>query len=273
MPMKILLIVTLLAAAWIGLGCAVQRKFLFPGTSLRGVENPGKDIAGLEKIWLPTDAGKVEAWFLPGEGVDADNPGPALLYAHGNGEIIDYFPEVFERARAMGISVMLCEYRGYGRSAGTPTQHDIVGDFLRFTERLAARDDVDGDRIILLGRSLGTGVATQIAAKRPPAALILQSPFTSVAAMMQRFGIPRKFCMDPFESDVVLADLDVPTLIVHGRHDRIIPFSHGQELHKIAKRSTFIEYTCGHNDFPMQSDRYWDDLTAFLRKNKIIEPQ
>ncbi len=86
--------------------------------------------------------------------------------------------------------MLLCEYRGYGRSGGVPEQAGITSDMIAFYDLLAKREDVDAARIYAHGRSLGAGVAAQLAAKRPAAGLILESPFKSAASFALRLGAP-----------------------------------------------------------------------------------
>ncbi len=265
-------VVLSLYALWLVTGCAIQRNVLFP----RGMTHPNPVAAtmtlGLQQLSIDTDQGPVEAYLLPGRGVDAKHPGPLVIFAHGNGELIDYSAASgeWEPYRAMGISVALCEFRGYGRSAGDPTEQRIVSDFVKLYDRLAARADVDAQRIIIHGRSIGTGVACGLAAQRPPAALILQSPFRSVAAIMAGFWIPRFCVLDPFDNEAVLATFEKPVLIMHGTRDTVIPVAHGRALSKLTRRAQYIEYDCGHNDLPPDRQKYWDDIYAFLRQQQIV---
>ena len=100
----------------------LQRSLLFP-RSMAVATNEAvlADAPGAERWWHTMEDGEVEAWFLPGVGVDPDHPGPAVVCAHGNGEVIDQWVLPLRRYREWGLSVLLLEYRGYGRSAGTPS--------------------------------------------------------------------------------------------------------------------------------------------------------
>src|SRR5688572_30832441 len=122
----------------------------------------GEGIAGLERLHV----GPVEGWFLPAYGVAAGRPGPAVIFAHGNAEIIDPYALELEPYRRMGVSVLLPEFRGYGRSGGEPSEEGITDDFVAFHDLLAARPDVDPSRIVFHGRSLGGGVVCALAARR-----------------------------------------------------------------------------------------------------------
>jgi len=137
----------------------------------------------VQRIWLEKDQGPVEGWLLQGLGVAAEKPGPAVLIAHGNRELIDFYLDRARAYRRMGFTVLLAEYRGYGRSAGAPSRQRIAADFERFFDRLASLPFVDAKRIVFHGRSLGGAVLSELSRQRPPAALIVESTFTSIKAM------------------------------------------------------------------------------------------
>ncbi len=263
---------TLLAAygLWLVAGCAVQRSVLFPRHATRQAADPGRGFPTLEINWLETDEGKVETWFVPAP--MSPTPSPLVIFCHGNAELIDQQAAIAHGYHKLGCHVLLIEYRGYGRSAGAPAQQKLTNDFVKAYDQAVQRPDVDGARIVFHGRSVGTGVACALAAKRRPAALILRSPFRSVASMAIQFGILRPFVLDPFDNEAVLKKLDAPVLIMHGDQDRVIPPSHGQRLGQLSKNATFIAYEgFGHNDFPVQSPRHWQDLKAFLTWAKVLE--
>jgi hypothetical protein len=204
-----------------------------------------------------------------GQGIRRVERRPAVIYAHGNGELIDNAGRIVRGYRRLGVHVMLCEYRGYGRSAGSPSQKRIVADFVKCRDRLAEFDGVDPKRIFYHGYSLGTGVVCGLADRRKPAALILQSPFTSVAALMAKYWIPRLFVLDPFDSLAVVRDFDGPVLLLHGTRDKLIPIAHSKKLHRAAARSVFRKYDCGHNNFP-RGNRFWRDVQSFLTRHGVL---
>jgi fermentation-respiration switch protein FrsA (DUF1100 family) len=228
----------------------------------------------IESEFLKTDEGDVETWFIRGNGATVGNPQPAIIFFHGNGETIDYIPDSLTPYRAMGFSVLLVEYRGYGRSAGKPSQAKLTADAVNAYALLTAKPEVDAAKIIYHGRSIGGAVACQLALQHPPAAMILQSPFTSMKSMAAKFFLPGFLVSDPFDNKAVLKSLDRPVLICHGTDDTIIPIAHGKALADIAMNATFIEYeNAGHNDFPIESARYWNDIKAFLADAGVLEKQ
>jgi fermentation-respiration switch protein FrsA (DUF1100 family) len=216
--------------------------------------------------------GPVEAYFLPGDGVDAEAPGPVVVFGHGNAELIDHWTEELAPYRRMGVGVFLPEYRGYGRSAGDPSEDGIVSDFVEFREQLVARPDVDASRIVYHGRSLGGGVVCSLARTHPPNAMILQSTFESVPAVARRYLVPRFLILDPFDNLEVVRSLDAPLLVIHGRRDVTIPFAHGRTLATAARNGRLVAYDAGHNDCPPPRDAgaYWDEIRGFLAEAGIL---
>lgn len=246
-----------------------QRSIIFPRHLVQVPAEGGAGVRDLERWWLDTDGGKVEAWFLIGDGRTAEDPGPAVIFAHGNAEAIDFWPFELERYRRLGISVLLPEYRGYGRSGGAPSQDAITRDFVAFYDRLAALPQVD--RIFFHGRSLGGGAVGALAAERPCAALILQSTFTSIASFATQFFLPRLFVSDPFDTQRVVEGLEVPVLVLHGTRDTVVPYEHAEALRRSAKNGRLVRYDCGHNDFP-NDDRVWKPIESFLRAAELLDP-
>lgn len=216
---------------------------------------------------------QVESWFLPAASNNDNRPRPAVMYFHGNAELIDYQDSAPAGYHQVGCSVLLPEYRGYGRSGGEPSEEAILEDAIKFYDQLCARPDVDSSRIVFHGRSLGGGFATQLAMKRPPAALILESTFTSVAEMAYSYGVPAFLAKNPLRTNRVLSYVRCPLLIFHGTQDTIIPIEHGRALHQLVPAATYIEYDCGHNDFPGPRNEadYWKRIYRFLADAKLIE--
>lgn len=250
----------------------VQRTVLFPARLIPASlhVNPGKDVEVLHIEPPELLGGKVEAWFIPGRDVSAQSPGPAIIYAHGNGELIDLWQHDLTAYHDLGVSVLLAEYRGYGRSAGTPTQDGITRDFVAFYDLLAQRPDVDKSRIVFHGRSLGGGAVAALAQHRTPRALILESTFTGVPAMAKKFLIPPFLVRDKFDTRGTLADYDGPSLILHGEHDEVIPVDHAHRNAAAAKDATLVVYDMHHNE-PPPTRQYWEDIAAFLRRANIVE--
>jgi pimeloyl-ACP methyl ester carboxylesterase len=248
----------------------MQRSILFPRNHIPSPTQTEIVIPGLEKIWLNMEFGKIETWYLPPVSGSQTKPAPAVIFGHGNGELIDYWPEALQNFNRMGIGLMLVEYPGYGRSSGTPSQKSITGTFVAAYDALISRDDVDLSRIILFGRSVGGGAVCALARHRPSAALILMSTFTSVQSMAAKFLTPKFLVRDPFNNLEIIKGYRGPVLVIHGQDDRIIPFAHGANLHRAAKNSQLITYESGHNDCPPDWNQFWQDIALFLTDHKII---
>ena len=250
----------------------LQRYIVFPRSAHSAPEPPTVAVAGMERLWLETAAGRVEAWFIPGVGRSARSPGPAVIFAHGNAEVIDDWAMPLRPYVWRGVSVLIPEFRGYGRNPGKPSQAAITDDFVGFHDRLAARQDVDVRRIVFHGRSLGGGVACALAARRRPAALVLTSTFTSVPALAARLGAPRFLVRDPFDNLAFLRGHEGPVLLMHGRHDTVVPFRHAEALRAAARNARLVPVDSDHNDFPMESPLVWREIFALLSRAGVLEP-
>ena len=248
---------------------ACQRYLVFPRYAAKPLPDAGQGVPGLERVWIDTPEGRVEGYFLPGAGASADRPGPAVIFAHGNAELIDHWPLDMAAYRAAGISVLLPEYRGYGRSAGSPTESKINQDMLKFHDWLTARPEVDQRRIIYHGRSIGGGAVCALATQRPPAAMILQSTFISVRELSKRYFVPSFLIVDPFDNESAIARLDCPILLFHGRRDTIVPYWHAEQLKAAARNARLISLDADHNNCPPDWDAFMRDVLRFLRDHGL----
>ena len=263
--------VLILYLAYCSLLFIFQRQILFPRSQVGVPSGIAKNIAGLEKMWLHISYGKVEAWFLPPTPDRGAESAPAVIFAHGNAELIDFWPEEFSNLTPLGIGVLLVEYPGYGRSEGTPSQRSTIEAFVAAYDALVARKDVDPSRIILFGRSLGGGVVCALAAERPSTALILLSTFTSVRSLASKFLVPGFLVRDRFDNLAVVSSYSGPVLVMHGRHDSLIPYEHGVALYRAAQHGEMLTYDCQHDDCPPSWDTFWRDVQTFLHHAGIIE--
>jgi uncharacterized protein len=184
-----------------------------------------------ERILNTPDGARIVVWYgkaRPGQ--------PTLLYFHGNGGGLNERAERIRRFMGQGWGVYMMAYRGYAGSSGYPTEANNVAD-ARLAHGALVLEGVPPESIILYGESLGTGVAARIAAERPSAGLILESPYTSVLdiALAEYPFLPvRLLLADRYETDKVLPQVRVPLLILHGERDDIIPVAMARKLAKLA---------------------------------------
>jgi fermentation-respiration switch protein FrsA (DUF1100 family) len=267
---RALALVALAYVAWCGLLFVAQTSLVYP-RQLAGKPFPADVAIAGEKWFVDIAPGqRVEAWYFPVRGASAERPVGVAIFFHGNAEFIDHYRgEMIRRWHARGFSVLLPEYRGYGRSDGTPSQAGILADALAFYDRLVARPEVDKARIILHGRSLGTGVAAQVGAVRPAAALVLDSPFTSIAAFAARYLVPEFVVTSPFRTDRVLpaiAARGAKVLILHSPTDEIVPYDHGKELAAITPGAVLVDLVGSHIEPQFEKDSYWVAVDALLAR-------
>jgi hypothetical protein len=239
----------------------LQRKLLFPSHLVPSPRQAAHAAVAGEQLWLDG----IEAWLLPGRGVTAATPGPVVVFAHGNGELIDHWPGMLAPYRQLGVSVLLPEYRGYGRSRGQPSEAALVHDFERALASVLADPRSDG-RFLYHGRSLGGGVVCALARRRPPRALILESTFTSVTEVARGMGIPRFFIRDQFDNLSLVSTFAGPILVFHGTLDRLVPVTHGERLAAANPRAKLVRYEVGHNDLPPPGSSYWTEIANVVRE-------
>ena len=268
--LKIVIWLFFIYIAYCGLLFVMQRKVMFP-RGLIEVPKENPDISGLEQIWIDTGFGKVETWFLPPVAKQGSAPVPAVIFAHGNGELIDFWPQELKNFNRIGIGVLLVEYPGYGRSDGSPSQVSIAETFMAAYDALVERQDVDASRIILFGRSLGGGAVCTLASVRPSAALILMSTFTSARAFAPKYLAPKFLIRDPFDNLTAVKAYPGPVLVMHGKFDEVVPYRHGVSLHQAARQGKMITYHSGHNDCPPRWDVFWQDMESFLLKIGVLQ--
>jgi pimeloyl-ACP methyl ester carboxylesterase len=189
-----------------------------------------------------------------------------VIHAHGNGELIDVQTQSVAALRAAGIAVLLVEYPGYGRSTGSPSEATVTAAFVAAYDWAMRDARVDAMRIIGYGRSLGGGAIAQLAARRPLAALILESTFINLAEVVRDAGVPDWLVVNRFDTRAVLAVYPKPVLVLHGTRDGTFPIAHAHSLHAASPHATLRIETCGHNDCPSQ----WELVLSFLAQKGVF---
>ena len=250
-------LVRILALAYLGyvaLLFVLQRALLFPGTRLASLHTVDSVPRGVAQVWLGTSFGRVEAWFLDGSN---GAPTATLIFAHGNGELIDHWRSGMEDLTGLGVNVLLVEFPGYGHSEGKPTRATLHETYTQAYDWLIERSQVDPERVVAWGRSIGGSVASDLALSRPVKALILQSTFSSMATLARRsFGTPGFLLRDRYDVARAVAAFEGPVLLMHGVRDEVIPYPHAERIAAVREGLAVIALDCGHNDcFP-----HWGEI-------------
>jgi uncharacterized protein len=204
-----------------------QRQLLYRPSRIRPVLADLANI-GVHEIELTTADGlTLFSWYLP------PRPRrPVITYFHGNGGHIGYRAERLRRFAGEGYGVLLAEYRGYAGNPGVSCEGGLFADGEAALDFLAGKGIEPAD-IVLWGESLGSGVAVYLAACREVGGVILEAPFTSVAAAAQRHYpfVPAAFLIrDRFDSLSRIDRVAAPLLILHGARDMVVPIRHGRAL-------------------------------------------
>lgn len=241
----------------------IQRHIIFPGRNIKPPSGiPG--TKGIERVWLTTSFGRIEAWFIPVKRKGENKPLPVVIFAHGNYEIIDYCMNDAGHYNMLGVHVLLVEYPGYGRSEGSPSEGSIGEVMTAAYDWLAKNPKVEGSRIIAHGRSLGGGAAVLLASRRELKGLVLQSTFTHTGQFALRYLVPSFLVRDNFDNLSILKNYHKPVLIYHGRQDRLIPFKNGERLSRAAVKSSFFPLRCGHNDCNIYDSEFKENVVKLL---------
>jgi abhydrolase domain-containing protein 17 len=235
------------------LGCVISERIIFQpqAPSYRG------DLPGLHVV-PAADGTQLAVVHLP-------NPTArhTLLYFHGNAEDLGDNLELLRRFHAAGFAVLAFDYRGYGLSGGRASERNIYADTQTVLAFARTRLQLTPDRCIAVGRSVGSGPATELATREAIAGLVLISPFKSAFRVMTRV---RLLPFDRFDNLAKIQGVRRPVLIFHGTADEVIPFTHGETLFAAArepKRSVWIE-GAHHNDvFAVAGDRILRELVSF----------
>lgn len=267
--LPILAIIFAFYLVYIVLMFALQRPMMYPGAGFRRGSHDLPDLTGIDQIWLKVDHYKVEAWYIPPISKPSSGKNPVLIFTHGNGEVIDYWPANLRGFNKLGFGVLLVEYPGFGRSKGNPSMKSITQTMIAAYDVITERSDIDSSKVVLMGRSLGGGAACLLAKHRPVAAMILTSTFASIADMARRLLIPTFLILDPYDNTAIVSDFKKPLLIFHGEMDQVVPYRHGVILSSAAPHSRFITYPDDHN-LPRDWGRFWVDVEHFLKEEGII---
>ena len=241
----------------------LERWLVYPGGTSAAID---ADAAreSLEDVWISTPEARLHGWYA-----HHTTPRAVVLYCHGNGESVGQLGPLLRHLRdAMRVAVLAFDYRGYGRSSGSPTEGNTIADARAAQLWLASRAGCDPADVVLMGRSLGGGVAVALAADYPIRGLILERTFARLSdtAAHHFWWLPVRLLMrNQYDSLARIPHYRGPLLQSHGTHDEIIPFQQGQLLYQAATtpQKQFYEVRGGmHND--PQTPAYFVVLDQFL---------
>jgi uncharacterized protein len=218
---------------------------------------PPPEAAGLpaaEAVTFATADGlTLHGWFAPAP----DPPGRfTVIVFNGNAGNRAHRAPLAAALQAHNVGVLLFDYRGFGGNPGTPAENGLHADAAAARAYVLARPDVDGSRVVYFGESLGTALAARLAADHPPAAVILRSPFASMAEVGQ-FHYPflpvRWLLRDRYASADVIARVTSPLLVIAGERDAIVPIAQSRRLFDAARgpKQLLVIRGADHNDYAL----------------------
>jgi uncharacterized protein len=242
----LLVVAVLLAAVWLG-----QRRLIYLADRA-AVPPVAAYLPGGEDVRLTTSDGlALGAWYAPPAA--GRNRDLTVLVAPGNGGNRAGRVPLAEALTEAGFAVLLIDYRGYGGNPGSPTERGLARDIRAARDYLVGERGVRADRLIYFGESLGAAVVTELATEHPPAGLVLRSPFVDLAsagAEHYPFLPVRALLWDRYPLAEQLATVDVPTAVVYGSRDSIVPPEQSREVARRAAGPVQLTEIAGadHND-------------------------
>jgi fermentation-respiration switch protein FrsA (DUF1100 family) len=266
----ILLVAAAVLATSVGLLWAFQRRLIYlpsPGP----VPPAASHLPGAEDVSFETADGlRLQGWFVPPAAAGRGDLWPAVLVCNGNAGDRSMRAGLAAALSRLGLAVLLFDYRGYGGNPGSPSEEGLAADARAALAYLAGRPEVDPARVVYLGESLGAAVALRLATERPPVALVLRSPFASLAEVGQRHYpvLPVSLLLrDRYDSAALAGRLSAPLLVVAGGRDRIVPAGHSRRLFAAApgpKRLVVLD-GADHNDHDLLAGPWLvGELRSFL---------
>ncbi len=265
MPL-ILILVALLLVMGLIVRLMENRLAYFPTQFPENFSGASHYGLNLENVFLATSDGKrIHGWFYPA--LESDS---VLLWFHGNaGNLTDRLGHL-QTLSLLGINIFSIDYRGYGKSEGSPNEEGIYRDADAAYHFLAEEKGFHPAQIIIYGISLGSAVAIDLAARKRCAGLILSAPFTSARAMARKmFRIPfiEYFPRTRFDNLGKIGRIQVPVLIFHGTQDDTVPFKMGKNLFEAANEPKIFSPVkgAGHNDIHViERENYLSQMRRFI---------
>ncbi len=240
-----------------------------PGREL--VTTPKNIGLDYEDVELLTDDGtRIHGWFIPYNRKSGTQKQATILFLHGNAGNISHRLDSIKVFNNLGLNILIIDYRGYGQSTGKPTEVGTYQDAEAAWHYLTSTRGIKENKIILFGRSLGGSVAAWLASQHTPAALIIESSFSSAPSMGQRiypFLPVRLLSRFQYNTKEYVKAIHCPVLVAHSRDDDIIPYEEGREIFNAAHEPrNFLQMQGGHNDgFIISGSSYINGLDSFIK--------
>ena len=245
----------------------------FPQMGREHVATPASYRLPYEDVSIATEDGeKLHAWWIPAP----ERRGSVVLF-HGNAGNISHRLDYARMFSGLGYDTLLVDYRGYGRSTGSPSEEGTYRDAAASWRWLVDTKGIPANEITVFGESLGGAVACWLAERQKPRALVLASTFTSVpdlGAEAYRFLPVRLLSRFKYDTRACVARVEAPVLVVHSARDDIIPYAHGRRLYDAAREpKAFLEIEGGHNDgFVFTRPEWVKGLAEFLERHASSKP-
>jgi len=260
--------------AYLGLSAVIffgQSSLVFqPGPNRESSATPADIGLAFEARMLTTaDAERLDSWYLPARGT-SDSRG-LVIFFHGNAGSMTDRLDYLRMFGALGLSTLIIDYRGYGRSSGKASEAGTYLDADAAWRHATQTLGIPPRRIVLFGESLGGAVATKLAADVRPGALILASTFTSIPDVgAEKYPLLpiRLLARISYDTASRLPDVTCPVLVIHSPEDEVVPFAHGRRLFDLARSpKRFLAIDGGHNDgFVFGREEWRQQLDGFIRQ-------
>ena len=260
-PARFFAIISACYLSFIAIYYVEQRSYLFYTSKIR-TSPQSLGLQNVAEMELTTPDGQhLVAWYAPpakGE--------PTVFYLHGNAGALMHRANRVRLYRAQGYGLFMLAYRGFSGSTGRPTETNIVADALMAYDLLSGFTPPES-KIVVYGESLGTGVAVQVAAKRRPAGVVLESPFSSavdVGAYLYPYLPVHWLLKDRFESISYIQEVRAPLLVLHGESDSIVPARLGRKLFDAAPGPKLAYFIEGATHYTLYEHGAFENVKTFL---------
>jgi len=275
MPWNLLIFIAIAYAAIVTVLFLFQSRLVyFPNIDRELSVTPQAYGLDFESVNLPTEDGEtLHAWWVP-----AKDARGTILFFHGNAGNISHRIDYLRMFRKLGYATLIFDYRGYGNSTGSPSEAGTDRDAAAAWRWLTQTRGLRPEEIVYAGESLGAAVASGLAVRHPPRALVLLSTFTSVpdlGAKIYPFIPVRLISRYSYDNRAHVRQIKVPVLVAHSRDDDIVPFAHGRRVFEAANEpKQFLEMSGGHNDgFIFMREEWVKTLAAFLERTGAPQNQ